>query len=68
MDRRGITPNVLIYNALIAGHFKEGNLEEALRLHNEMLDRGLVPNDTTYDILVNGKAKVGNSLSGVSCA
>ncbi|KAI7987070.1 tRNA (cytosine(38)-C(5))-methyltransferase 2 [Camellia lanceoleosa] len=52
MDKKRMAPNVLIYNTLIAGYFKEGNLQEAFRLHDEMLDRGVVPDDTTYDILL----------------
>jgi pentatricopeptide repeat protein len=64
MDENNITPSVLIYNILIAGNFREGNLQEAFRLHNEMLDKGLVPDDTTYDILVNGKLKVSHTLAG----
>lgn len=68
MDRKCLTPTVFIYNTLITGHFKEGNLQEAFRLHNEMLDKGLVPDDTTYDILVNGKVKDGNLFSGASSA
>ena len=63
MDGKSTSPNVLIYNTLIAGHFKDGNLQEAFRLHFEMLDRGLVPDGVTYDILVNGKAKAVNTLA-----
>ena len=51
---------------MIARHFKEGTLQEAFRLLDEMLDRGLVPNEITYDILVNGKAKAVNTLAEVS--
>ena len=56
-----MTPRVFIFyffnNTLIARHFKEGTLQEAFRLLDEMLNRGLVPNKITQDMLVNGKAK-----------
>ena len=62
-----MTPRVFsFYNTLIAGHFKQGNLQEAFRLLDELLDRGLVPDEFTYDILVNGKAKAVNTLAEVS--
>ena len=41
MNKMNLHPCVLIYNALIAGYFREGNTQEAFRLHDEMLDRGL---------------------------
>ena len=62
-----MTPRAFsFYNTLIAGHFKQGNLQEAFRLLDEMLDRGLVPDEITYDILINGKAKAVNTLAEVS--
>lgn len=62
-----MTPSVHIYNTLIAGYFKEGHLQEAFRLHDEMLDKGLVPDDDTYDTLVNGKFQGTNGLVETSC-
>ena len=51
MDRKSMTPRVFIFyffnNTLIARHFKEGTLQEAFRLLDEMLNRGLVPNKIT---------------------
>lgn len=64
MDKLNVCPNVLVYNMLIAGYFREGNVQEAFRLHDEMLDRGLVPDEKTYDILVSMEYGGVESLRG----
>ncbi|CAA7052023.1 unnamed protein product [Microthlaspi erraticum] len=57
LEKKDVTPSVLIYSCVIAGHYREGNLDEAFRLYNEMLEKGLVPDDTIFDILVSGKVE-----------
>lgn len=64
MEKINVHPIVLIYNMLIAGYFREGSVQEAFRLHNEMLDRGLVPDDKTYDIFVSIEYRGVESLRG----
>ena len=53
---------------MIARLFREGNLQEVYRFHDEMLDRGLVPDDTTYDILLNRNFPKASALPGASHA
>ncbi|ONK77107.1 uncharacterized protein A4U43_C02F3170 [Asparagus officinalis] len=64
LEDMNVRPNALIYNMLIACYFREGNVQEAFRLHDEMLDRGLVPDDKTYDILVSMEYGGNESFEG----
>ncbi|KAJ8441919.1 hypothetical protein Cgig2_020064 [Carnegiea gigantea] len=36
---------------------KEGNIEEAFHLHDEMMQKGILPDTVTYNVLINGLNK-----------
>ncbi|KAF6137100.1 hypothetical protein GIB67_030864 [Kingdonia uniflora] len=48
----------------IAGYFREGNVQEASRLHNEMLCKGLTSDDKALKLLGNSDYGKYNSLAG----
>ncbi|KFK36816.1 hypothetical protein AALP_AA4G175100 [Arabis alpina] len=64
--KEDVTPSVLIYSTVIAGHYREGNLDEAFRLKAEMLEKGLVHDDTIFDILVSGQAGKPPAIAQIS--
>ncbi|XP_028783471.1 pentatricopeptide repeat-containing protein At5g16420, mitochondrial [Neltuma alba] len=62
---RGSIPSLLTYNTLIAGMCETGELCEAARLWDDMVERGCVPNAFTYNMLIKGFCKVGNAKEGI---
>ncbi|KAH7365998.1 hypothetical protein KP509_18G058200 [Ceratopteris richardii] len=51
MKNRGIQPDVVVFNSLIARLCKGGEGEEALDLYQNMASYGCKPNRITRDIL-----------------
>ncbi|KAA8525823.1 hypothetical protein F0562_007678 [Nyssa sinensis] len=45
-------PSSFIFNNLIRGHVKDMNLEDALLMYSEMLERGVEPDNFTYPALL----------------
>ncbi|KAK4397367.1 Pentatricopeptide repeat-containing protein, mitochondrial [Sesamum angolense] len=62
---RGSIPSVLTYNTLIAGMCDSGELCEAGRLWDDMVERGCPPNSFTYNMLIKGFCKAGHAKEGV---
>ncbi|CAL5331865.1 unnamed protein product [Camellia sinensis] len=62
---RDSIPSVLTYNMLIAGMCERGELHEAGRLWDDMVEKGCVPNAFTYNMLIKGFCKVGNPREGI---
>ncbi|CBI39576.3 pentatricopeptide repeat-containing protein At5g16420, mitochondrial isoform X1 [Vitis vinifera] len=62
---KGSIPSTLTYNALIAGMCEGGELPEAARLWDNMVEKGCVPNAFTYNMLIKGFCKVGNAREGI---
>lgn len=54
MYAKGLRPDQVTYNTIIQSFCKARNLENAFRLHTEMLARDLVPTPVTYNLLING--------------
>ncbi|KAJ6674560.1 PPR CONTAINING PLANT-LIKE PROTEIN [Salix viminalis] len=59
MESVGITPNVVSYNTLIAGHCNKGLLSIATKFKNLMGKNGLEPNVVTFNSLIHGFCKEG---------
>ncbi|KAH6771118.1 Pentatricopeptide repeat superfamily protein [Perilla frutescens var. hirtella] len=62
---RGSIPSVLTYNMLIAGMCDRGELCEAGRLWDDMVERGCPPNSFTYNLLIKGFSKNGFAEEGI---
>ncbi|KAF5186741.1 Pentatricopeptide repeat-containing protein [Thalictrum thalictroides] len=56
---------MLTYNTLIEGMCERGELQEAGRLWDEMVEKGCVPNVFTYNMLIKGFCKMGKACEGV---
>ncbi|XP_020963608.1 pentatricopeptide repeat-containing protein At5g16420, mitochondrial-like [Arachis ipaensis] len=61
----GAVPSLLTYNTLIVGICEKGELCEAARLWDDMVEKGRVPNAFTYNMLIEGFCKVGNVKEGI---
>ena len=53
MVAKGCVPNVISYAALIHGLCKEGRLQEADKVLEEMSEKDVVPNVVTYNTLIH---------------
>jgi len=56
-QRRGDHPNVEAYTELLDGYAKDGDLESALRVMQQMQRRGVMPNEYTYTCMVGALAR-----------
>jgi pentatricopeptide repeat protein len=56
-DGYNCPPNVLSYNMVINGLFKEGEVDKAYTLFHEMLGQGFPPNIVTYNSVIDGLCK-----------
>lgn len=63
--KRGFPPSELTYNVLIAGMCEKGELCEAGRLWDDMVEKRCAPNAFTYGTLIAGFCKVGNAREGI---
>ncbi|KAI4982042.1 hypothetical protein ZWY2020_022534 [Hordeum vulgare] len=55
---RGVcSPNVVTYNTVIGGFFKEGEVSKACNLFHEMVQQGVVPNVVTYSLIIDALCK-----------
>ncbi|CAN1157091.1 Pentatricopeptide repeat-containing protein At5g16420, mitochondrial [Linum perenne] len=61
----GSSPSLLTYNTLIAGMCGSGELGEAGKLWDGMLEKGHKPNAFTYSLLISGFCEAGNVKEGV---
>ncbi|KAJ4975202.1 hypothetical protein NE237_000308 [Protea cynaroides] len=52
-----LPPDQFTYMTLINGYCMEGDLNKALNLHDEMIQKGLLPDVVTYSVLINGLSK-----------
>ncbi|KAH0451639.1 hypothetical protein IEQ34_018938 [Dendrobium chrysotoxum] len=62
---RGFIPSLLTYNTLISGMCENGELQEAGRLWDDMVERRCAPNVFTYNVLINGFCKAGKPKEGI---
>jgi len=62
MTRDNRLPDVWTYNMLVWGLCKEGRIEEALRLRDEMENLKLLPDVVTYNTLIDGCSEWQGSL------
>ncbi|KAJ7962637.1 putative Pentatricopeptide repeat-containing protein [Quillaja saponaria] len=62
---RGSIPSLLTYNTLIAGMCEKGELCEAGRLWDDMVEKGCHPNAFTYNMLIKGFCTVGKAKEGI---
>lgn len=63
--KNGFPPSELTYNMLIAGMCEKGELCEAGRLWDDMVEKRCAPNAFTYGTLIAGFCKVGNAREGI---
>ncbi|XP_008232205.1 PREDICTED: pentatricopeptide repeat-containing protein At5g16420, mitochondrial [Prunus mume] len=60
-----LIPSVMTYNMLIAGLCEVGELCEAGRLWDDMVEKGCAPNAFTYNMLIKGFCKIGKAEEGI---
>ncbi|KAL1547336.1 pentatricopeptide repeat-containing protein, chloroplastic [Salvia divinorum] len=60
--RSGIRPDIITYNTLISGCSRESNLEEAVKIFNDMEEHGCQPDLWTYNAMISVYGRCG--LSG----
>lgn len=60
MKEKKLKPDVTCYTVLIDNHCKSDNLQDAIVLFDEMIDRGLEPDTVTYTALLCGYCSQGN--------
>ena len=53
MEREGILPNVVSWNAMIAGYAQEGHAEQALNCFEEMQREGILLDAVTCACVLN---------------
>jgi len=53
LQRRGLEPEIITYNAMISNCEKGGQWEKALELFDELQQRGLKPDVITYNALIS---------------
>lgn len=49
----------VLYNTLIDGHCKQGNVEEGTRIWSQMAEEGVEPNAITFSLLIDAHCKKG---------
>ncbi|KAF6990718.1 hypothetical protein CFC21_007883 [Triticum aestivum] len=57
MTELGCTPDVVAYNTVIHGFFKEGQVGKACSLFHEMAQQGVAPNLMTYTSVIDALCK-----------
>lgn len=55
----GVAPDAVTYGAIISGLCKEGFLEKAFKIFQEMVALGYMPSVLTYSVLISAHCKVG---------
>lgn len=55
----GCEPDVITYNTVLDGLCKEGELDKAFGLYNQMHNAGVIPDNVTYTSLIDGLCKKG---------
>ena len=58
----GCIPNVVFYNTLIDGYFRNGDFRKGCALFREMELKGFLPTVVTYGVVINGFVSNGNFL------
>lgn len=62
MLQKGYEPNEAVYNVIIHGHSKVGNIEKAYNLYKEMLRSGFVPHSVTIMALAKSLFSEGKEV------
>ena len=66
MTKKGIEPNVVTFNSLIAAMCKCGQSDNATRLLESMISSGISPDIITYTVLLDGLYKSGRSKEALN--
>ncbi|WOG86574.1 hypothetical protein DCAR_0205789 [Daucus carota subsp. sativus] len=54
MIDKGGNPNLVSYNVLLTGLYKEGGIHLSLEIFEIMIQKNFKPTETTYTVLVEG--------------
>ena len=65
MIKEGENPNVITINTMIDGIWKEGKLEDGMKLFFEMSNKNVWPNVVTYSVVIDGLCKEGKLDEGM---
>lgn len=63
--KKAFFPSVSTYNTLLSGMFDNGELQEAGKLWDDMLDNRCSPSALTYNLLIQGFCKAGLVKDGI---
>ncbi|KAJ0027342.1 hypothetical protein Pint_36612 [Pistacia integerrima] len=64
MCSKGIDPNIYMFNSLIDGLCKLGDMRRARKLFGGIQEKGFAPNNVTYSTMVDGYCKAGDLAEG----
>jgi pentatricopeptide repeat protein len=67
MPRAGAKPDVVSYNTMIHGYFIAGEVDEVIKLLDDMLLIGLKPTAVTFNTLLDGMVSMGLKPDVVTC-
>ncbi|KAF4384269.1 hypothetical protein F8388_010511 [Cannabis sativa] len=57
--RSGLRPDIITYNTLLSGCSRESNLEEAMKVYNDMVEHGCQPDLWTYNAMISVYGRCG---------
>ena len=60
MKLRGIKPDEVLYNSLLDGCSKNGQINLAFSIYDLMVDEGISPSTVTYNSLIDSCVRTNN--------
>ncbi|RHN55373.1 putative pentatricopeptide [Medicago truncatula] len=65
MPGMGLVPNVVSYTTVLGGFVWRGDMDGAMKVFREVLDRGWSPDVTSYTVLVDGFCRLGKLVDAI---
>ena len=62
-----VLPDLITFSTLIKGYCRVKDIEKALELHNQMLERGIKADEVLYNSLLDGCLKANQDKMALKC-